>query len=176
MRLVDFIFENTEYTLFVDLDGVLADFVKGVTAMLGEPHDENKYESDKNYRNRMWDTIEKYSHIGGELWYDLDLMPDAMTLWNYVKKYDPQILTATGTSTREHTANQKQRWVAEKLGRNVKLNMTQTAREKAKYAHPNYILIDDKEKAIRPWKEAGGIGILHTSAANTIRQLKQLGL
>jgi hypothetical protein len=47
---------------------------------------------------------------------------------------------------------------------------------KAAYAKPNHILIDDREKSIQPWREAGGIGILHTSAADTISQLQKLGL
>jgi len=35
-------------------------------------------------------------------------------------------------------------------------------------------LIDDRQKNIDAWVEAGGIGIVHTSAANTIEQLKAL--
>jgi hypothetical protein len=38
------------------------------------------------------------------------------------------------------------------------------------------ILIDDRADTIREWDSQGGIGILHTSAANTIQQLKKLGL
>ena len=37
-------------------------------------------------------------------------------------------------------------------------------------------LIDDKEENIKQWKAAGGIGILHTSAENTIKELQKLGL
>jgi len=35
---------------------------------------------------------------------------------------------------------------------------------------------DDRESNIDQWRAAGGIGILHTSASDTIRQLKKLGL
>jgi hypothetical protein len=38
------------------------------------------------------------------------------------------------------------------------------------------ILIDDLEKTIKEWHAQGGIGILHTSAADTIKQLKELDL
>ena len=37
------------------------------------------------------------------------------------------------------------------------------------------ILIDDYPKNVNQFKAAGGIGILHTSASNTISQLKRLG-
>ena len=38
------------------------------------------------------------------------------------------------------------------------------------------ILIDDMEQTINEWNKGGGIGILHTSAADTIKQLKKLRL
>ena len=47
---------------------------------------------------------------------------------------------------------------------------------KKNYANANSILIDDMQKNIDQWRAAGGIGILHTSAASTIEQLKKLGL
>jgi hypothetical protein len=48
--------------------------------------------------------------------------------------------------------------------------------QKQIFAAEGKILIDDMEQTIREWKNAGGIGILHTSAANTIKELKKLGL
>ena len=38
----------------------------------------------------------------------------------------------------------------------------------------NSILIDDREKNIREWEKAGGIGILHTSTKDTLRKLKRI--
>ena len=51
-----------------------------------------------------------------------------------------------------------------------------SAKDKAQYASPNAILIDDRSKAIDPWVDMGGIGILHTNTNNTIEQLKQIGI
>ena len=36
------------------------------------------------------------------------------------------------------------------------------------------VLIDDRPKNIEAWENAGGIGILHTSAKETINKLKEL--
>lgn len=48
--------------------------------------------------------------------------------------------------------------------------------DKFKYAGHNKILIDDLYKTnIIPWREHGGIGILHTSANDTIQKLKKIG-
>jgi hypothetical protein len=35
-------------------------------------------------------------------------------------------------------------------------------------------LIDDRKDNIEAWEQAGGIGILHTDADNTINQLNKL--
>lgn len=159
--------------LYVDLDGVLADFVTGVKKLVPD-YTEAKYEQDSKYRNKMWDAVRKHSKDGGRLWEDLPLMPDALTLWNYVKKYNPEILTATG-DPKYNAEEQKRKWVKKHLG-NVKINFVQRAADKAQYATNGDILIDDKQKATKPWIDAGGQGILHTSAENTIKQLKKIGL
>ena len=172
MKLIEI---TQDYRIYCDIDGVLSDFAGKVSEMLGEPLIDGKYDTDPEYKKRMWKAVGKYQKEGGELWYELDLMPDAMELWNYIKKYNPEILSAGGNP--QHKAEgQKHRWIAKHFGPNVKVNVTRLAADKAQYAAPNHILIDDKEKALGPWRAAGGIGILHTTAADTIRQLKDLGL
>ena len=51
-----------------------------------------------------------------------------------------------------------------------------SAVNKPKLAGSNKILIDDRKDTIDSWNANGGIGILHTSAESTIKQLKELGL
>jgi hypothetical protein len=172
MKLMEL--DNNEYEVFVDLDGVLVDFVEGVQRLIPD-YSEAKYQADSKYRSMMWKTIGAHQKQGNEFWLELNPMQDASILWNYVKQYDPQILTATGGSG-YGAGEQKKRWVSKHLGSNVVVNLTQRADEKAQHAGPNRILIDDKQKAIGPWEAAGGIGVLHTGAANTIDQLKKLGL
>ena len=172
---------SERFELFVDLDGVLADFSRGMTKILrvvhggDETHIEGEYEKNHEYRRRMWRTVEIYQRQGGELWYGLELMEDAMVLWEYIRRYEPQILSATG-GAQFNAAPQKHRWVAEKLGEHVVVNLTEKAALKSRHAAPHRILIDDKTKALNPWEEQGGIGILHTSAERTIQALKDLGL
>ena len=85
-------------------------------------------------------------------------------------------MSATG-----HTYNaaaEKRAWVAKHLGPAVSLDaiFVVSAVNKAEHAKPGRILIDDRRKAIDPWVAAGGIGVLHTSAADTISQLRKLGI
>lgn len=164
-----------QYTLYCDMDGVLADFVEGVNRILNVEYSDENYNSDPEYRTMMWKAVGKYSKEGGQLWAELNPMKDAKQLWNYVEKYNPEILTAGGNP--EYGAEaQKRQWVPWNIGSDVKVNVVRKSADKAQYATPDSILIDDQPKALDPFIAAGGIGILHTSAANTINELKKLGL
>ncbi len=166
---------KTDYKIFLDMDGVFADFSGGIEKIFPEPHSEEKYETDPKYKKEMWKKIGEYQKEGGELWYGLDMMSDGQELWDYVKKHNPTFLSATGRSRHKETADEKRRWLDDKFG-NVPAIFVKAAAEKHKEADKHHILIDDKMKAIDPWVNAGGIGILHTSAEETIRRLKDLGL
>jgi len=169
--------KDVEYKIYVDMDGVLVNFLKGIEKKLGHPHSETRYQKDSAYRKRFWSTIMKYSKDGHEFWFELEPMDDMRELWNYVKKYDPEILTATGTSTKKNAGEQKRKWIKKHLGSGVKVNVTEHGSQKGpEFGGENKILIDDQQKSIKPWKAAGGVGILHTSAAKTIKRLKKLGL
>jgi len=162
------------YRIFVDLDGVTADFNKLVRRMAPD-YTPERYATDKQYRNEMWNVVHRYQKAGGKFWQDLDPMPDADKLWSVVGPLGAEVLTATG-NPEYNAGEQKLIWVAKHLGPDIKVNLVRTAVEKAEFACPTCILIDDQEKAIKPWEAAGGIGILHTSAANTIARLRKLGL
>ena len=65
---------------------------------------------------------------------------------------------------------QKLKWLNEK---NIpwKANFTRNKEEKAQYASPTSILIDDSSGCIGPFIAAGGHGILHSHSSETIRIL-----
>ena len=71
---------------------------------------------------------------------------------------------------------EKIRWVHDNLDGFGNIYTVVSGKDKKEFAAPNHILIDDRPHSIDPWREAGGIGIQHTSAADTIAQLKELGL
>lgn len=175
--------EEQQYTIYVDMDGVVADFGSAANKVMQEAghstynfHQAQAAVADKKTRNDVWKAITEFQKRHGYVfWRDLEPMPDAYTLWNYLKPYHPQILTATGQAHYK-SAEQKRGWITEHFGSNVRVNTVQLAAEKAKFADPTRILIDDQRKALDPWIQAGGIGILHTSAVETIRKLKELGL
>lgn len=175
MKIDEVLQPTTPPMIFVDMDGVIADFAKAVSTKIVPGWTEEMSAMDKRVDREMWKGISRYQKNGGHFWYELDPMPDAKALWDYVKKYNPQILTAAG-NPEYNAGEQKHRWIAEHFGPNITVNVVRRAVEKAQFATPGAILIDDKRKALDPWEAAGGTGVLHTSAANTIQQLKQLGL
>jgi hypothetical protein len=101
----------------------------------------------------------------------MDWMRGGKELFDYIKKnYEVELLSSPSRS--ESSRLGKRLWVKNhNLG--VKLNL-EYSHNKQKYAAPNHILIDDREDIIKEWKSKGGIGILHSSTANTISILKEL--
>lgn len=162
----------SNYTIYVDLDGVMADLYKKIHEITGHwiINDDDGVDAE------AWKQVNAYRKAGNKMFEELELLPDAMILWNYVKKYNPHILTALGKYMTEETDQEKRKWVRNTLSGYDKIYTVKFSRMKANYASPTSILIDDRMRSIRPWKQAGGIGILHKSAADTIYQLKQLGV
>jgi hypothetical protein len=157
--------EETEYTIYCDMDGVLVDFDRGYQELTGI----TTQQADANGTEAFWAPLSK---AGAKFWITLDWMSDGKQLWDYIKKYNPILLSAP--SREESSKLGKRVWVKRELP-GVKL-ILKYASQKQEYASPTSILIDDRQKNIDQWEAAGGIGILHTNTANTIKQLQQLGL
>ncbi|MGH0299320.1 5' nucleotidase, NT5C type [Sinorhizobium meliloti] len=156
-------------TIYLDLDGVLADFDKRACEVLnGECH----------YR---YDFI----HGGDALWASLnavpdffrsfDPMPDAHVLWDAVKHLDPVILTALPKTNAGVVDDQKRRWVAAHFGIHVRVITCET-KDKPLHCKPGDILIDDRSVNLNRWNKKGGTFILHSRATFTVAKLKQLGV
>lgn len=149
--------------IFVDLDGVLVNFNKEFEEAFGQSAKQTFAELGDDY---TWALIDKIPNF----WLDMDPMPDAEVLWNYIKQYNPTVLTKPAESV-HNCKKEKIEWVKKYLGEGVEVVF---ASNKGKYATKDSILIDDKEENIESWEANDGIGILHTSAENTIKQLEKI--
>ncbi|MDB4300279.1 hypothetical protein N9923_00750 [bacterium] len=153
-----------DYKIYCDMDGVLADFESGYEELTGiDLRGEFKKGDD------FWDPI-KVAGVG--FWAGLKWMPGGQELWDYLKPFNPQLLSAP--SREQSSRIGKHVWVKHKIP-GTKL-ILRYASQKQELATPESILIDDRQINIDQWEAAGGIGILHTSTANTIQQLQKLGL
>ena len=157
--------KKNEYKIYCDMDGVIVDFEEGYERLTGKNIKGNHVKGNGDF----WQPI---SDAGVNFWINLDWMSDGEQLWKYIKKYSPSILSAPSREKSSRVG--KEIWVRTNIpGTELILKY---ASEKQELAEPNAILIDDREDNIKQWKSAGGIGILHTSADNTIKQLQELGL
>ena len=164
------VFENEkqvmDYKIHLDMDGVITDFDKQFKELTGMMP--NEFETKYGVTG-FWEAIDK---AGVGFWRGMEWMPDGQELYNKVSQFDHELLSSP--SRGESSKIGKRLWRRDKTP-NTKLTLAYSANKK-NYAAPNHILIDDRVSNIDQWKAAGGIGILHTSAASTIAKLKKLGL
>jgi len=151
--------------LFLDCDGVLADFDRRATEILGyAPRDFEGSNGEKD----MWDRL----YATPDFFYSLEPMIDAFELYEAVAHLNPVILT--GKPRGDWAIDQKLRW-RRKYFPHVPMIVC-PSKDKFLYAKPGDILIDDWLKHRPTWENGGGIWIHHTSAADSILQLKTLGI
>lgn len=138
-------------TLYLDLDGVMADFDRAFPAVFGLDH-RDMADDD------MW------LHINGHptFFRDLPPMAGAIEFFRAIEPFSPVILTACPKSNYAHVAAQKRAWIREHLSRSCWVLPVLGGRHKPLFMHtPGDILIDDFGKNCTAWAEAGGVAIKH---------------
>ena len=149
------------HPLFLDLDGVLADFDAHVEQLFGARP------SDLSLRE-MWARAASSPDFFGTV----PMMADGMELWEFCRPFHPTILT--GLPRGKWAEPQKRRWVAAHFGSDVPV-ITCMSRDKCNFAEPGSVLVDDRTEYAHLWEARGGIFVTHVSADATIATLRQLG-
>ena len=149
--------------LFLDADGVLADFDLAARKLLGM--------SPKEYietrgRGAFWARLAKAKNFYGSL----PEMPDARVLFDAVKHLKPTILT--GLPVGKWAAPQKVEWAAEHFP-GVPI-ITCMARDKHMHMHPGDVLVDDREKHRALYESEGVVFVHHKNAADSLKQLAKI--
>jgi len=155
---------NQSRIIHLDLDGVLADFRKGFTAVAGRPPE--AFGVDE-----MWAQVASVN----EFFLGLDVTDEGRELFAFANTLgEVRILTALPRKTTYPTAaEEKCRWVARHFG-DVRIVTVQYAHQKADHARQHDILIDDSPENVRRWIKVGGHGIVHVDLARTIAALLEL--
>lgn len=164
--------EEEQLQIHCDMDGVLTDFV-GAMRDIGWT---GSLDFKKIKMREMWKLVDE--HGGTEFWGGMPWMKGGKELWKFIKDKNPHILTSVGRSL--HGPGRKRKigkeiWVKRELGEQYLINMTVVPdkRLKANFAKHNAVLIDDEKQNIDDFVQAGGMGILHKTARNTIIKLKE---
>lgn len=152
--------------LFIDCDGVLADFDTAARELFGqESREAEEFLGTPEFWNRI---------IGrGSFYRNLPLLPDAMDLYQAVAHLNPIILT--GCPEGGWSEPQKIAWAAHYFP-GVKMITCLSKEKRLHMMNPGDVLVDDYLRYRELWENAGGIFIHHVSAKESIRQLAALGL
>ena len=146
--------------LFLDCDGVLADFDSHAHSCFNMPSRE--YEK-LHGEEKFWKELEEE----GNFFSSMPLMPDANQLVEATKHLKPIILT--GCPRGDWAKGQKVEW-ANKHFPDLDI-ITCKSSEKRNYAKPGDIIIDDYPKYRHLWLEMGGIWISHYDAQTSLKAL-----
>lgn len=151
--------------LFLDCDGVLADFDRAAAALLGMPP---RVFEKRHGLHVFWQKLAAHPDFYGTL----PLMPDAMDLFEAVRHLNPVILT--GLPRGDWAAAQKVNWAARHFpGTRI---ITCMAVDKRRHAQQGDILVDDTPRYRSLWEEAGGTFVLHRNTETTLNELAHLGV
>ena len=146
--------------VYIDSDGVVADFEK-----LWFAHGGN------------WVDASKVPHF----FRHLDVLPDSREMVLEILEltgHTAEVLTASPRPTGHFrtTRQDKVEWWAEKITPKIKVNVVGAWYEKARFIDRKMktVLIDDHGRNIDHWHEHGGIGILHRSPEQTMKELRNI--
>lgn len=154
--------DEKNFQIYLDLDGLFADFEEGFKKISG-------YYPKEVAKNKLWGTIHRADHF----FYNLPMIKESKKLWQIVEPTDPIFLTGLpGSATGK---DDKIRWVHKHYGDQYEVIVV-PKKEKRNYAKPNHILIDDKHSNVNEWNADGGIGIFHEkdNFHRTITELKNI--
>jgi hypothetical protein len=144
--------------IFLDLDGVMSDFDR-------HAHEQGKYTSDGKLK---WDDLDY------QWWSTMPVCDGAKDFYDAVKKIAVvKFLTAPVMSA--ECFGGKAKWVQDFLPERGKFALMDLiiTQDKHYFAGSRRILIDDREKNIKEWIAAGGIGIHHNGDFTaTMQQLQ----
>ena len=149
--------------LFLDADGVLADFDAGVQALLGM--DYHAFVRKRGIGG-FWRELAK----APDFYARLPEMSDARELFEAVEHLKPTILT--GLPLGKWAAPQKVAWAAKHFpGTPI---ITTMARDKHHHMDPGDVLVDDRENHREAYEAHGVVFIHHRNARDSIRQLAKI--
>lgn len=149
--------------LYLDCDGVLADFDRGAEQVFGMPP---KAFEERYGRGRFWARLAQTPDFFGKL----PLMPGATRLFAAVRHLHPVILT--GLPRGNWAAAQKVRWAARHFpGTEI---ITTLAADKRNHCGTGDVLVDDNTKYRHLWQHAGGIFVHYRDVDQALQELAGL--
>lgn len=134
-----------DFEVFLDMDGVLSDFDK-------HARDQGKFDAKGQ---------PKWNELDAEWWRTQPAFDGMKQFYEDMKEFgNVRMLSSPTVSAGSFQG--KAEWVEAQWGKwGLRDLILCRAQDKHFLARPNHILVDDRQKNIDEWTQAGGIGILH---------------
>ena len=166
--------EDAKPIVYLDMDGVLADFFGGVEKMYGVEHwKQLTNDKTKDLKKEVIDRI-----TGSDFFATLPKFSTADGLIEMVKKFTGgnfSINTSPLRGDHENSAKYKKLWIQNNIEQPDDIVVTGRKESYAKdkgTGTPN-ILIDDRPVNIQRWQAAGGYGILYQANRDSLDKVKK---
>jgi 5'(3')-deoxyribonucleotidase len=160
--------------IFVDMDGVLADFDGGVQRWYNitfTEEEKNTWEYD--YKAHGMTPQEFWSGLTTDFWANLEWTPEGKEIWAMVEDYKPIILTSPPFSGGGF--NGKVEWIKRHLPEVRKDRRIIFTSYKHWNAAPGNILLDDKSDNVYDFRKAGGDAIMVPRSWNDLWMVSERG-
>ena len=161
-------------TVYLDMDGVLADFFGGVEKLYGVEHwKQLTNDKTKDLKKEVIDRI-----TGTDFFATLPKFQTADALIDMVKQFTGgtfSINTSPLRGDHENSGKYKKVWISNNIEKPAEIIVTGRKETYAKdkgTGTPN-ILIDDRPVNIQKWQSAGGYGILYQANRDSLNKVKQ---
>ena len=165
---------DTKPIVYLDMDGVLADFFGGVENLYGVSHwKELTSDKTKDLKKEVIDRI-----TGTDFFATLPKFPTADSLIDMVKTFTGgkfSINTSPLRGDHENSGKYKKVWISNNIEQPDDIIVTGRKESYAKdkgTGTPN-ILIDDRPVNIQKWQAAGGYGILYQANRDSLNKVKE---
>lgn len=154
-------------TIYIDMDGVVADFNSFVSNLLGRQIGWH----ERDLSAKEWDVLSNVPNLYAQL----PLIEKSVEMVNLCKTFQSEVnvefLSAIPRKTTMPSAKQdKIDWINKYFPGTV-VNFGPYSKDKQYWARPGDILIDDKPSNINEWGTAGGIPIYHLGDFDLTNQL-----
>lgn len=157
--------------IYLDMDGVLADFDRGVRELCHrDPLPQGT--GTREEKAALWAAIRKVPHFYGKL----EPMDGAVLFFSLLEdEYGDRVEILTGIPKPYkgvlYSAEDKTAWVRRYLSEKVVINIVYREEKPEYCTGPEDILVDDYAKNIREWENSGGTGILYRGPEETLRSI-----
>ena len=166
--------EDAKPTVYLDMDGVLADFFGGVEKMYGVEHwKQLTNDKTKDLKKEVIDRI-----TGTDFFATLPKFTSADELIDMVKKFTGgkfSINTSPLRGDHENSGKYKKVWISNNIEQPDEIIVTgrKEAYAKDKGTGTPNILIDDRPINIQKWQAAGGYGILYQANRDPLSKVQE---